>query len=108
MFLHSAQQRNDEGGAGQDRFTDEKESDRPWSPGIKPNVNSDGSSNGFSVFRVGDYNKMGTRWGGGAYSVTRGSKEQDEEEGDRKNNDCLPSGSAHILQFVKTIQFASG
>lgn len=89
------------------KFKDEKETDGPRSPGIKPNVNSDGSSNGVSVFRVGDYNKMGTRCGG-VHSVTRGSQEQDEEEGDRKNNDCLPSGSAHNLQFVKTIQFASG
>lgn len=43
----------------------------------------------------------------GVCSVTRGLKGQDEGGG-RKNNDCLSSGSAHILQFVKTIQFASG
>lgn len=55
-----------------------------------------------------------------SHSIERGRLQQDglevcvwrggglEGGGDRKNNDCLPSDSAHILQFVKTIQFASG
>lgn len=44
-------------------------------------------------------------------SVTRGLEGQEEGGGRRegcKNNDCFSSGSAHILQFVKTIQFAKG